>query len=177
VRYQVAGGIHRIPVPGAAGHLHATAFAVTGPDPVAALEDVGADVMVCLLTDSEIAMRFPGYSRWLADPRPHRAIHVPMADQGVTGDDLFRELLDGINQHLDEGTGVMVHCGAGYGRAGIVCISVLTSRGTDLDHAVAAVRSARPAAGPQSPSQQAQIARFAQQQPPIAGRPDPRRAY
>ena len=160
-RYQMAGGIHRIPVPGASGQLHAAAFAVTGPDPAAALEDVGAAVMVCLLTDSEIAMRFPDYPAWLADPGPHQAIHVPMVDQGVAGDDVIRKLVGDINQHLDRGTGVMVHCGAGYGRAGIVCISVLTSRGMELDHAVAAVRAARPAAGPQSHSQEAQIARLA----------------
>lgn len=160
-RYQMAGGIHRIPVPGASGLLHAAAFAVTGPDPAAALEDVGAEVMVCLLTDSEIAMRFPDYPAWLADPAPHQAIHVPMVDQGVAGDDATRELVDDINRHLDQGTGVIVHCGAGYGRAGIVCISVLTSRGVDLDHAVAAVRAARPAAGPQSHSQEAQITRLA----------------
>ena len=160
-RYQMAGGIHRISVPGATGHLHATAFAVTGPDPAAALEDVGAEVMVCLLTDAEIAMRFPDYPAWLASPAPHQAIHVPMVDQGVTGDDVVRKLVGDINQHLNQGTGVMVHCGAGYGRAGIVCISVLASRGIDLDHAVAAVRAARPAAGPQSHSQEAQIARLA----------------
>ncbi len=160
-RYQMAGGIHRIPVPGASGHLHATAFAVTGPDPAAALEDVGAEVMVCLLTDAEIDMRFPDYPAWLANPSPHQAIHVPMVDQGVTGDDDVRELVKTINHHLNRGSGVIVHCGAGYGRAGIVCISVLTSRGMDLDHAVAAVRAARPAAGPQSDSQQAQITRLA----------------
>ncbi len=160
-RYQMAGGIHRIPVPGATGQLYATAFAVTGPDPAAALEDVGAEVMVCLLTDSEIAMRFPDYPSWLADPAPYQAIHVPMVDQGITGDDTTRELVDTINRHLDRGRGVMVHCGAGYGRAGIVCISVLTSRGMDLDHAVAAVRTGRPAAGPQSHSQEAQISRLA----------------
>ena len=160
-RYQMAGGIHRIPVPGATGHLHATAFAVTGPDPAAALEDVGAEVMVCLLTDAEIVMRYPDYPAWLADPSPYEAIHVPMIDQGVTGDDLVRELVDCINLRLDRSAGVMVHCGAGYGRAGIVCISVLTSRGMDLDHAMAAVRAARPAAGPQSPSQEAQISRLA----------------
>lgn len=160
-RYQMAGGIHRIPVPGATGHLHAAAFAVTGPDPAAALEDVGAEVMVCLLTDSEIAMRFPDYPAWLANPTPHQTIHVPMVDQGVTGDDIVRALVDDINRHLDRGTGVLVHCGAGYGRAGIVCISVLTSRGMDLDSAVVAVRAARPAAGPQSHSQEAQITRLA----------------
>ncbi len=160
-RYQMAGGIHRVPVPGADGNLHATAFAVTGPDPAAALEDVGAEVMVCLLTDAEIAMRYPDYPAWLADPAPYQAIHVPMVDQGVTGDEIIRELVDDINEHLDQGTGVLVHCGAGYGRAGIVCISVLTSRGMDLDQAVAAVRAARPAAGPQSHSQEAQITRLA----------------
>ena len=117
--------------------------------------------MVCLLTDAEIAMRFPDYPSWLADPAPHQAIHVPMVDQGITTDEAIRELVDEINQHLDQGTGVLVHCGAGYGRAGIVCISVLTSRGMDLKGAVTAVRAARPAAGPQSHSQEAQIARLA----------------
>ena len=160
-RYQMAGGIHRIPVPDTAGHLYATAFAVTGPDPAVALEDVGAEVMVCLLTDPEIAMRYPNYPAWLADPAPHQALHVPMVDQGVADDNTVRELVAEINGHLDEGTGVMVHCGAGYGRAGIVCISVLTSRGMDLEQAVTAVRAARPAAGPQSHSQEAQITRLA----------------
>lgn len=159
--YQMAGGIHRIPVPGTTGQLHAAAFAVTGPDPAAALEDVGAEVMVCLLTEPEIAMRYPDYPAWLADPTPYKAIHVPIDDQGVTDDDTTRTLVEAINQHLDQGRGVMVHCGAGYGRAGIVCISVLTSRGADLDDAVASVRASRPAAGPQSPSQQAQISRLA----------------
>ena len=162
-RYQMAGGIHRIPVPGASGNLHATAFAVTGPDPAAALEDVGAEVMVCLLTESEIAMRYLDYPMWLADPSPYQAIHVPMVDQGVTDDDATRELVGAINHHLNRGDGVIVHCGAGYGRAGIVCISVLTSRGVPLDDAIAAVRAARPAAGPQSPAQQAQITRLAAQ--------------
>ena len=160
-RYQMAGGIHRIQVPGATGNLHAAAFAVTGPDPAAALEDVGAGLMVCLLTESEIAMRYPDYPGWLADPTPHEAIHVPMDDQGITDDATTRQLVHAINQRLDQGTGVVVHCGAGCGRAGIVCISVLTSRGMNLDHAVAAVRAARPAAGPQSPAQQAQINRLA----------------
>lgn len=160
-RYQMAGGIHRIPAPGATGSLHAAAFAVTGPDPAAALEDVGADLMVCLLTDSEIAMRYPDYPAWLAHPHPHQAIHVPMDDQGVTDDRTARELVAAINQRLDQGTGVVVHCGAGYGRAGIVCISVLTSRGMGLDEAVTVVRAARPAAGPQSPAQEGQITRLA----------------
>ena len=159
----MAGGIHRIPVPGVTGHLHAAAFAVTGPDPAAALADVGAEVMVCLLTDREIAMRYPDYPAWLANPAPHQAIHVPMDDQGVTDDDTTRDLVAAINQHLNRGDGVIVHCGAGYGRAGIVCISVLTSRGIPLDEAIAAVRAARPAAGPQSPAQQAQITRLAAQ--------------
>ena len=160
-RYQMAGGIHRIPVASAVGHLHATAFAVTGPDPAAALDDVGDEVMVCLLTDAEMTMRFPDYPAWLADPAPHRAIHVPIVDQGVADDHVMRTLVGDINRRLDQGAGVMVHCGAGYGRAGIVCISVLTARGMALEDAVTAVRAARPAAGPQSHSQEAQIARLA----------------
>ncbi len=146
---------------GAKGHLHAAAFAVTGPDPAAALDDVGADLMVCLVTEPEIAMRYPEYSGWLANPAPHLAIHLPIEDHGITTDNATRALVADINDHLDRGTGAIVHCGAGYGRAGVVCISVLTARGMDVDDAVAAVRAARPAAGPQSPDQEAQIIRLA----------------
>ena len=62
---------------------------------------------------------------------------------------LFDELL----RRLDEDEGIIVHCGAGVGRAGTVAIALLMRRGVPLDDALATVAASRPMAGPQTIAQ------------------------
>src|SRR3954462_4986019 len=58
--------IDRIPLPDQVpGRLYATGFSDVGPDADAALASVDADLLLCLLTAQDIAMRFPRFTDWL----------------------------------------------------------------------------------------------------------------
>jgi protein-tyrosine phosphatase len=160
-RYEAYGGIHRIPTPGAAGHLHACGFSVVGPDPVAALDDVGAVTLVCLLQPDEIDRRFPAFAGWLAEPAPFHAVHLPTTDQSVADDELVAEAVGSLAGRLRAGEGVVMHCGAGMGRTGVLGALVLVALGRPVDDALAIVRAARPGAGPESGAQPSQVVRLA----------------
>jgi len=160
-RYEAHGGIHRIPTPGAPGYLHACGFSVVGPDPVAALDDVGAATLVCLLQADEIDRRFPAFAGWLAEPAPFRAIHLPTTDQSVTDDDLVVEVVGDMTARLRAGEGIVMHCGAGMGRTGALGALVVVAMGQSVEEALALVRAARPGAGPESGEQRSQVVRLA----------------
>src|SRR5262245_25300172 len=166
-RYEAYGGIHRLPTPGAAGHLHACGFSVVGPDPVAALDDVGAATLVCLLQPDEIDRRFPAFAGWLAEPAPFHAIHLPTTDQSVADDDLVVEVVGDMTGRLQAGEGIVMHCGAGMGRTGVLGALVVVALGQPVEEALAVVRAARPGAGPESGEQLNQVVRLA----PLLGRP------
>jgi protein-tyrosine phosphatase len=160
-RYEAYGGIHRIPTPGAAGHLHACGLSVVGPDPGAALDDVGAAILVCLLQPDEIERRFPAFATWLTEPAPFRAIHLPTTDQSVADDDLVVELVGEVAERLRAGDGIVMHCGAGMGRTGVIGALVVVALGQPVDDALALVRAARPGAGPETGDQLDQVVRLA----------------
>ena len=62
-------------------------------------------------------------------------------------------LLDDLERRLAEGQGLLVHCGAGVGRAGTLAISLLVRAGTPLPDALDIVAASRPMAGPQTHAQ------------------------
>ncbi len=79
--------------------------------------------------------------------------------------------LEAVDNRLDGGGGVVVHCGAGWGRAGLVGALVLVAYGATVTEALDRVRAARPAAGPQSDEQDQQLIRLA----PVVNEPTRRR--
>jgi protein-tyrosine phosphatase len=58
-------------------------------------------------------------------------------------------LLTAIGERLAGGGRVLVHCGAGIGRAGTVAVCVLMEHGVGRDDALALVARHRPMAGPE----------------------------
>jgi protein-tyrosine phosphatase len=54
-----------------------------------------------------------------------------------------------IAAHLDAGTGILMHCGAGMGRAGTLAAAVLLHYGVPLPEALETVAGSRPGAGPE----------------------------
>ena len=159
-RYDTAGAVHEIPLPDdVPGALFLCGFGVIGPDPVAALDFVQGDLAVCLLTTKGIVRRFPDYLDWLAHPQPAEAIHVEIEDYHVTDDATMIELVDTVAARLRNGTRVLAHCGAGWGRAGQLTVGVLLALGAaDLSSAVTHLRRHRPGAGPESDPQHTQLA-------------------
>jgi protein-tyrosine phosphatase len=68
---------------------------------------------------------------------------LPILDQGTSSVRQMNELLDWIDERLEEGAKVLVHCVGGLGRAGLVGASYLRRRGMTADAAIAEVRRVR----------------------------------
>ncbi|HET6793432.1 MAG TPA: dual specificity protein phosphatase family protein [Acidimicrobiales bacterium] len=155
------GGVDEVPLPGATGRLWLCGKHFIGPDHVSAAARVGADVVVCLCHGHELEDRYPGYVEWLtgsggagADPgaagddlmavwRPVHDLHAPSAEQAL-------ELVETVAAHLDAGRSVLVHCGAGIGRAGTLAAAVLMRQGLSRQEALERVAASRPMAGPEA---------------------------
>jgi protein-tyrosine phosphatase len=160
-RYAEVGRVHAIPVADVAGTLILGGLEAIGPDPAALLAAVNGDVAVCLQVDHEIERRYPDYLLWLADPAPHDAIRLPTEDHLVSSDVDVHNLVVDLHGRLVSGQRVVVHCGAGWGRAGVIAVLLMCASGAAIDDALRDLRAARPAAGPQSSHQDQQVRRLA----------------
>jgi protein-tyrosine phosphatase len=139
------GGID--PVPVGTARLWLAGRRYVAPDADAALASVGASTVVCLCEEPELAERWPGYVEWLRAPASP-AIWHPVPDLHAPSLEEVESLVDAVMAALDRGD-VIVHCGAGYGRAGTVAAAVLMSAGATMDEALGTVADARPGAGPE----------------------------
>lgn len=148
------GGVDEVPLVGVPGRLWLCGKHAVGPDPEAALARCGADVVVCLNELGELSSRYPGYVEWLKANQPDRAVWFPVPDLHVPDVDQLLGLLDDLHARLAAGRGLLVHCGAGIGRAGTVATALLMGLGRDLDAALAQVAASRPMAGPQTAEQE-----------------------
>jgi hypothetical protein len=149
------GGIHEIPLPPPAqGRLWLCGKHAIGPDPEGLIACVGADGVVCLNEEHELVDRYPDYVSWLrqqsspTDGSP-RAVWYPIPDLHAPDFERFVPVLTGLVDRVVAGDRVIVHCGAGIGRAGTTAVAVLVSLAVPLDEALERVRRHRPAAGPE----------------------------
>jgi len=147
------GGIDEIPFASVTGRLWLCGKHVVGPDPEAALARVGADHVLCLNERHEIEHRYPGYVSWLEGDGRERSTWFPTPDLGTRPLDDFLGLLEATAQQLQSGRGLIVHCGAGIGRAGTFAVCALVLAGADPAEALLLVADHRPLAGPEAGSQ------------------------
>ncbi len=144
------GGIHEIPLPAPAqGRLWLCGKHTIGPDPEALMARVGADGVVCLNHEHELAERYPTYVTWLRTQPPARVVWHPIHDLHAPTLEEFTPVLTDLVDRLAAGDRMIVHCAAGIGRAGTVAVAVLVSLAVPLDEALDRVRRHRPAAGPE----------------------------
>lgn len=160
-RYRERGGVHAVPVADVEGTLILCGLEAIGPDPRALLTVVEADLAVCLQTDDELLRRYPDYVAWLAEPAPHEALRLPTMDHLVADDGSVAALVRELHRRLRRSQRIVVHCGAGWGRAGVVAVLLMCASGAEVETALRDLRAARPAAGPQSSDQELQIERLA----------------
>jgi protein-tyrosine phosphatase len=143
------GGVDEIPLPRGPGRLWLCGKHYIAPDPDAALTSVGASTAVCLNEEYELLDRYPGYVAWLRAQPPPRALWFPIPDLHAPQLAAAMDLLDQLLGRLDAGQSLLLHCGAGIGRAGTVAVGVLMRMGLPCEDALALVAAHRPMAGPE----------------------------
>ncbi len=144
------GGIHEIPLPApASGRLWLCGKHAIAPDPDGLMQRMGADGVVCLNEEFELADRYPEYVAWLRRQSPPRVRWYPIPDLHAPALEQFEPVLTDLVERIVAGERWIVHCGAGIGRAGTTAVAILLSLAVPLDEALAQVRRHRPAAGPE----------------------------
>ncbi|HID10788.1 MAG TPA: phosphatase [Candidatus Latescibacteria bacterium] len=108
------------------------------------IERQGITRVVCLTPREEIRSKSPSYYSALeSDSLPWTHTEFPIPNYGVPQDEeAFLNLIRSIAHHLRKGERVLIHCGAGYGRTGMVAICVLMALGLGKDEAEERVKSA-----------------------------------
>lgn len=143
------GGVDEIPLPYGPGRLWLCGKHYIGPDADAALLSVGATTAVCLTEEHELAQRYPNYVAWLRAQPPERGLWFPIPDLHAPEVATALLLIEQLTERLALGQALLMHCGAGIGRAGTLAVGVLMSMGLSADDALAAVAGNRPMAGPE----------------------------
>jgi protein-tyrosine phosphatase len=147
------GGADEIPLPRGPGRLWLCGKHFIGPDPEAALAVLGATTVVCLNQEPELAERYPDYVAWLRAEAPDRAVWFPIPDLHAPDVAVMRPLFEGLCERLDEGERLLLHCGAGIGRAGTMAAGILLLLGATSSEALDTVAAHRPMAGPEAGAQ------------------------
>jgi protein-tyrosine phosphatase len=74
----------------------------------------------------------------------------PVPDLYVPDTDTALDLFDQLRRRLDAGESLLMHCGAGIGRAGTIAAGLLVTFGMTPQEAIAHVRAHRPMGGPEA---------------------------
>ena len=109
----------------------------------------------------EIADRYPDYVVWL-EAAGDRAIWWPIPDLHAPILAAMIPFADRLAGLLRAGDDVVLHCGAGIGRAGTTAACTLIRLGLSEHDALAAVTAARPMAGPEVGPQRDLVAAIAE---------------
>lgn len=148
--------IAQVPMPeGARGRLSIAGKAAVAPDPAAALRHSGATTIVCLVEPHELVDQYPQYVEWLGDHRgdgtDDSAVWFPIADLHALSVPKAELLLADLLRRLARDQHLLVHCGAGIGRTGMIVACLLVSLGRTVEQALADVASV--GAGPEVSAQ------------------------
>ena len=155
------GGADRVPVPDVAGGLWLCGKHFVGPDIEEAMGKTGATTAVCLNQRAEIADRYPAYVAWLEANRGRQAVWFPVPDLHAPEVGLAAPFVDDLVGRLTAGEVLLLHCGAGIGRAGTMAAAVLIRLGATTDDAIATIAASRPMAGPEAGAQRDFLEAFA----------------
>lgn len=78
------------------------------------------------------------------DPLGFTYRHIPVVDETAPTQTQVDEFAAFVDEMLDQGWAVLIHCRGGYGRTGTMPACYLVSRGWGVEEALTEVRSRRP---------------------------------
>jgi protein-tyrosine phosphatase len=108
--------------------------------------------IVCLTPDCEITEKSPAYEEALQKKLPYTIHCFPIPDFDVPEDqEKFSLFISSVAKFIHEGRHILIHCGAGVGRTGMVASCLLLALGCSIDEARDAVTSA--GSDPETPEQ------------------------
>jgi protein-tyrosine phosphatase len=130
-------------------------------DEMTALRAEGVDVLVCALTDSEVAEQQVTAGPQLAAQAGLTYIAFPITGSGVPKVPALTDLVGELEEILKLGRFVVVHCLAGVGRSSLIAGAVLVHEGLDPAEAWNRIETARGRPVPDTEEQRMWLARFA----------------
>jgi protein-tyrosine phosphatase len=121
----------------------------------------GIHVLVCLLEDHELhRLQIPDLVP-AAESRGLTVHRLPIPDGGVLpSTHSVRALVTTIANHARAGRSIAIHCRGGLGRAGTIAGCFLVDQGMTPDQAIDTLHEVRSHNSPETPQQEAFIARF-----------------
>jgi protein-tyrosine phosphatase len=107
------------------------------------LAAAGVDVLVSLLTDTEMASLELSGEAEAAQASGLQFYRLPTEDRQVPDLDAGLALAGTLQAHLDQGNGVAIHCRHGIGRSSTLAAMVLVLEGIQPQNAWALISDAR----------------------------------
>jgi len=122
----------------------------------------GVDVVVSLLEPAEAEDLGLDEERKYCEANGMEFYSLPIIDRSVPGSDAeAARLLAELEEALNRGKNVAIHCRQGVGRAGLIASTLLVETGVNPSDAVLRVSAARHAPVPETAEQRAWIDSFA----------------
>ncbi|MEV6611626.1 hypothetical protein [Kutzneria sp. NPDC051319] len=107
------------------------------------LRAAGVDILVCALTDEDLAHAGLTDEPKAAVDAGLEFVHLPIPDWTVPDRDEILPTLRDLAARLDAGAGIVTHCWAGIGRSSLLAASIMVLRGLDPDDAWTRITQAR----------------------------------
>ena len=130
-------------------------------DEVEALQTEGVDVLVSVLTNSELAELQLSAEPELARQAGLTYISFPIPDRGAPEVAAATDLVGRLEERLAGGEFIVVHCRAGIGRSSLIAAAVLVREGLSPAEAWERISAARGLSVPDTETQRAWLAAFA----------------
>lgn len=128
-------------------------------DALGLLRDWGAECLVTLMEDHELAALGAIAIRTEVEALGMRWWHLPIRDMGVPDETFeagWRSVGPELHGLIRDGRSIALHCHGGLGRTGTIAARLLVEMGSDPEAAIAQIREARPRSI-ETPAQEAYV--------------------